>query len=188
MLTVMLLLVAILLTLLALWLFARAITGVVRLTQGAPPFVPLPSVAVSVAVDALDLRDDDTVFDLGCGDGRILKEVLRRAPGSRAVGVEHDIVPWMLARINLRREIAAGRCQLVRGDFYRADVRPATKIFLYLFPKTMDALLPKLRAELQPGVTVVSADFKFTGMEPVEMKVLHDRLRRLGREIRVYRF
>ena len=100
----------------------------------------------------------DVVYDLGCGDGRIVIAASKKY-GARAIGVDLDPARIREARANAK---AAGVDKFVTfkvGDMFETDLRDATVVTLYLLPKLNQRLKPKLFAELKPGARVVSHDW-----------------------------
>lgn len=129
------------------------------------PFVPVPRAVLSDIAAFADVRDSDIVYDLGCGDGRVLLALFKQCPHTRYVGIENAWSAYLLA---LARSLRAkgDRFCIRRADFFKEDLREATIVFVYLYPKVLDALLPKLESELKPGARVISCDFRFQGREP----------------------
>jgi len=123
------------------------------------PFVVSAEPVVEAMLDLAGVRAGDVLYDLGCGDGRIVIAAARR--GARATGIDIDPMPLYFARANARRAGAGveGRVRFVRGDFFQADLKDATVVTLYLSPEVNQRLLPKLLAELAPGSRVVSHKF-----------------------------
>ena len=110
---------------------------------------------------------DDVVYDLGSGDGRIVV-IAAQKYGARAVGIELD--PRLVA---LSRQIAAdsgvaGRTMFVEGDFFTADISPATVVTLYLSASVNLDLEPKLKQELRKGTRIVSHQFPIGRWTPTE--------------------
>ena len=106
------------------------------------------------------VRSGDVVYDLGCGDGRIVIAAARKF-GTRGVGI--DINPKAIAIAN-ENAVAAGVEKLVTfkvGDLFDADIADATVVMLYLFAEMNLRLKPKLFRELESGARVVSHDFDF---------------------------
>ena len=106
------------------------------------------------------VRPGDVVYDLGCGDGRIVIAAARKF-GTRGVGI--DINPGAIAIAN-DNAVAAGVEKLVTfkvGDLFDADITDATVVMLYLFAEMNLRLKPKLFRELADGARVVSHDFDF---------------------------
>jgi ribosomal protein L11 methylase PrmA len=104
------------------------------------------------------VRTGDVVYDLGCGDGRMVIAAAKKF-GTRGVGIDLDPARIKEARANAK---AQGVDQLVTfrvADLFEADLREATVVMLYLLPEVNRRLKPKLFAELRPGARVVSHDF-----------------------------
>jgi len=102
------------------------------------------------------------VFDLGSGDGRLVIDAARRY-GARGVGVEREARLVDMARAAAAEAKVADRVSFRQGDLFDTDLRSATVVTLYLLPRLLELLLPKLRAELAPGTRVVSHDYPFEG-------------------------
>lgn len=121
-------------------------------------FVPTPHEVVDRMLDEAKVRPTDVVYDLGCGDGRMVIAAAKRF-GTRGVGVDLDPARIREARANAK---AAGVDKLVEfrvGDMFQTDIREADVLLLYLLPELNRRLKPKLFAELKPGARVVSHDF-----------------------------
>jgi 16S rRNA G966 N2-methylase RsmD len=123
-----------------------------------PPDVryePTPSEVVQAMLELAALRPDDVVADLGCGDGRLVIEALRRGA---ARGLCVDIDPALIdkARENARAAGVAERIRFVNQDMFTLDYRGTTVVMLFLSPHLNRELRPKLQRELAPGARVVS--------------------------------
>jgi precorrin-6B methylase 2 len=105
-------------------------------------------------LDLAEVGPGDVVYDLGCGDGRILVEAARR--GARAVGVDLDPERVREARANARAAGVEDRVEVREGDLFAAEVRGATVVTLFLWPQVNLKLRPRLLAELAPGSRIVS--------------------------------
>jgi ubiquinone/menaquinone biosynthesis C-methylase UbiE len=121
-------------------------------------YVPTPHQIVERMLDVAGVRTGDVVYDLGCGDGRMVIAAAKKF-ATRGVGVDLDPRRIREARANAK---AAGVEHLVTfevGDMFKTDIREATVVMLYLLPELNRRLKPKLLAELRPGARVVSHDF-----------------------------
>jgi SAM-dependent methyltransferase len=118
------------------------------------PYEPTPPRVVEAMLNLAGVRAGDVVYDLGCGDGRIVVAAARR--GARGVGV--DINPRRIreARANAAAAGVADRVELRVGDLFETDVTPATVVMLFLWPEVNLRLRPRLLAQLRPGARVVS--------------------------------
>ncbi|MBI2315561.1 MAG: class I SAM-dependent methyltransferase [Betaproteobacteria bacterium] len=101
------------------------------------------------------VRRADVVYDLGCGDGRIVIAAARDR-GARGVCVDIDPQRIAEARENARRAGVADRIRFLTQDLFQTDIREATVVMLFLWPKVNLDLRPKLLRELKPGARVVS--------------------------------
>jgi len=130
-------------------------------------YVPTPPNIVEAMLKLAKITKEDVVYDLGCGDGRIVIEAAKRY-GVRAVGIDIDPQRIAEARANAKK---AGVTKLVEfrlGDLFEADLRPATVVTLYLLPSLNVKLAPKLRSELRKGARIVSHDFEMGDWKPDE--------------------
>lgn len=116
---------------------------------------PSPHDVVREMLKIADVRSTDVVYDLGCGDGRLIIEAAKQA-GARGVGIDLD--PQRVKESN-ENAASAGVAELVRfsnENLFSADVREATVVMLFLFPDVNLRLRPKLIRELKPCTRVVS--------------------------------
>ncbi len=154
-------------------LFVQALLGAAVLTaQSAKParapdvpYVPTTEKAVQEMLKLADVKKSDVVYDLGCGDGRI---VIAAAKTYGAHGVGIDINP---ERIKEARENAkkAGVEHLVRfqeADLFEAEFRPATVVTLFLLSSVNLKLRPRLMEQLKPGTRLVSNTFDMGDWKP----------------------
>ncbi len=136
------------------------------------PYVPTPPEVVTRMLEMAEVSEDDLVYDLGSGDGRIVIAAAEQF-GARGVGIEIDPERIEEARQNARDAGVADRVEFRQQDLFEADIRPATVVTLYLLPSVNRKLRPKLFEELAPGTPVVSHDFDMNDWEPeqtVELK------------------
>jgi SAM-dependent methyltransferase len=137
-----------------------------------PPFVGTPPRVVEQMLSMARLGPEDTLLDLGSGDGRIVIEGAKRF-GARGLGVEMDAGLVALSRAAALREGVAGRARFERGDALATDLAPATVLTLYLSPEFNERLLPRILSSMRPGSRVVSHDFALGNWAP-------DRVERLS--------
>jgi SAM-dependent methyltransferase len=127
------------------------------------PYVPTPVNVVKKMLNLADVGPDDVVYDLGCGDGRILFTAVEEFDVKKAVG--YDLNPSMCGsvQLNIDEKGLGGRIEVVNGNFFLADLTPASVVTLYLTTSGNSKLRPKLVEELGPGARVVSHDFPIHG-------------------------
>jgi len=127
-------------------------------------YIPTPDAVVDRMLELARVSREDVVYDLGCGDGRIVIAAARRY-GARAVGFDIDPARVAEARRNVT---SAGVEQLVhieQRDVFELDLTPASVVTLYLLPELNVRLLPQLE-RLRPGSRIVSHDFDIAGVVP----------------------
>src|SRR5579864_2499277 len=137
------------------------------------PYVPTTEEAVKAMLKLADVKKTDIVYDLGCGDGRI---VIAAAKEYQALGVGIDINP---ERIQEAEENAkkAGVEKLVRfeeNDLFDADIHEATVVTLFLLNSVNLKLRPKLLKDLKPGTRIVSNTFDMGDWKPDKEFTLGD--------------
>jgi SAM-dependent methyltransferase len=128
-------------------------------------FVPTDVAMVRAMLRVAQVGKQDLVYDLGCGDGRIVITAVKRY-GARGVCV--DIDPARIAESKRNADTAgvAGRIRFHEGDLFEMDLRDATVVTLYLLPALNVRLRPKLFRELRPGSRVVSNSFDMGDWKP----------------------
>jgi SAM-dependent methyltransferase len=123
-----------------------------------PPDVryePTPMEVVGTMLDLTAIRSTDVVADLGCGDGRLVIEALRRG-AARAVCVDIDPDLIVKARENARSAGVAERITFFNQDMFGVELHGVSVVTLFLSPGLNRELRPKLMRELAPGARVVS--------------------------------
>ena len=122
------------------------------------PYVPTPIAVVDAMLDLAKVTKSDTVYDLGCGDGRIVVRAATRF-GCRGVGVDLNPERVREARQNAARAVVTELTRFEVGDVFDFDFSPASVVTMYLLPSVNLKLRPRLQKELKPGTRVVSHDF-----------------------------
>ena len=121
-------------------------------------FVPTWEPVVYQMLELAGVTQDDVVYDLGSGDGRIVILAAQKY-GARGVGIELDPKLVEISRQVAREAQVADRVEFIRGDLFAADISKATVVTLFLSPSVNNELEPKLRRELRPGTRIVSHQF-----------------------------
>jgi ubiquinone/menaquinone biosynthesis C-methylase UbiE len=127
-------------------------------------FVATPYDVVSRMLQLASLKKDDVVYDLGCGDGRVVIAAVKI--GARGIGIDIDPQRITEARENARQAGVTGRVTFRNEDLFLSDFRDATVVMLYLWPEVNLKLRPKLLAELKPGTRVVSHSHSMGDWKP----------------------
>ncbi len=128
------------------------------------PFVPTPMEVVERMLELAEITKDDVLYDLGCGDGRIVVEAAKKY---RARGVGIDLDPQRIAesKARARQEGVTELVKFLQQDVMKADFSSATVVTLYLLPESNEVLRPLLEKQLKPGVRVVSHNYEIPGWE-----------------------
>ena len=127
-------------------------------------YEPTPMGVVEIMLDMAQVRKDDVVYDLGCGDGRIVVAAGQR--GASGIGIEIDprLVEW--ANANVLAERVGDRVGIRNQDLFLTDLSPASVIALYILPEMNSRLRPKMWRELKLGARVVANGFEVPGWVP----------------------
>ena len=137
--------------------------------HGIPPSPSRPR-WIRRALRMVNVREGETVYDLGAGDGRVLL-IAAREFGAQAVGFEieplHCAVAWLKALFGG----VISRVSIHRKDLYKMDLSKADVVFMHLNPVFVENLRPLLASQLRAGARVVSLDFPLEGWEPTDMDI-----------------
>lgn len=106
-----------------------------------------------------NVNEDDVVYDLGSGDGTLLITAAKEF-GAKAVGVEIDPFREWISRLAILINGLNSKVKIVRKNFFEADIRGASVLFMYLIPKTLARLKPKILKEIKPGTRIVTFVYK----------------------------
>lgn len=129
------------------------------------PYVQTESYIVQEMLSLLDLQGSDVLYDLGCGDGRIVIEAVKKK-GVRGVGVDIDPRRIAESRANANAARVDHRTLFLQQDIFTSDFRDATALTLFLLPELNLRLRPKLFRDLKPGTRIVSHNFNMGDWEP----------------------
>lgn len=124
-----------------------------------PPYVPTPENIVQRMLEIAKVGPGDIVYDLGCGDGRILIQAVNNFGAKCAVGYEIKDERFELASRKVAEAGLSERITIRKENFFNAEIGNATVITLYLTQATNDALKTKLSKETRSGTRIVSHYF-----------------------------
>jgi len=129
------------------------------------PFAPTPEETVTRALRLAGLREGELLYDLGCGDGRVLIKAVKEF-GAIALGfeVQRKLVEEAKARIRVAG--VKKWVKVYKKDFFEEDLSAADMVYVYLYPPMMGALAEKLRKELKRGSRVVSYRYPIQNWVP----------------------
>jgi len=134
------------------------------------PYVPTPQEVVDKMLDLARVGKKDTLFDLGCGDGRIVVTAAKER-GARGTGIDIDPTRIAEAKENAKKAGVSDRAQFRVGDLFKTDFSTATVVTLYLLPTINAKLRPQLWKQLKVGTRVVSHAFDMGSEWPAEKTV-----------------
>lgn len=131
-------------------------------------FVPTPQAAVERMIELAEIKPGELVYDLGCGDGRIVVTAAQRH-GVRSIGVDIDPQRVKESLENVRKAGVEALVTIKHGDIFDLDLSDADVVFLYLQPRLNERLMPQL-AKMKPGSRIVSFEFDMGNAKPVLME------------------
>jgi SAM-dependent methyltransferase len=138
------------------------------------PYVPTPTSVVDAMLEMAEVRKTDTVYDLGCGDGRIVISAAKKY-GAKGFGVDIDPERIRESEENARAAGVADRVDFAVKNLYDIDLAQVDVVTLYLLPSVNMKLRPKLFKELRPGARVVSHAFDMGDWKPDAHRVVDGR-------------
>ena len=138
------------------------------------PYVPTDDAVVPAILRLARVTANDVVYDLGCGDGRILIAAAKHF-GARGVGIDIDPLRIQECHENARRARVGDRVRFLQTSLFDVDLSPASVVTLYLLPSLNIRLRPKLLSELRPRARVISNHFDMADWRPDEVLHAHHR-------------
>ena len=116
----------------------------------AAPWLPTRKGDVARMMDLAQIKPGERVYDLGCGDGRLVFSAAKA--GAEAIGVEIFILPYFYAWV---KSLFIKNAKILYGDLFNYDLSGADVIFVFLMDKSYKRLIAKLEKELKPGARIV---------------------------------
>lgn len=129
-----------------------------KLTRPDIGYLPTLPELVEAMLNLAEVTSEDIVYDLGCGDGRVVISAAHKY-GARGVGIDIDSDRIREAEENAQQAGVCDRVQFRQQNLFDCDFRQATVVFLYLLPHLNLKLKPELLRQLKPGTRIVSHDF-----------------------------
>jgi hypothetical protein len=130
-------------------------------------YVPTPQKVVDKMLEMAEIKQGDVVYDLGCGDGRIVVTAAKKY-GVKAVGFDINPERVQESLANVKANKVEHLVTIKQADIFTLDLREATVVTLYLLPGLNVKLMPQLE-KLKPGSRIVSHDFDMRGAKPVQV-------------------
>lgn len=122
-------------------------------------YIPTPLKLVDILLDFAEVKKEDILYDLGCGDGRVLIRAAQRF-GTRGVGIECDRNRISEANLKAKKTGIESLVEFRNEDLFNCNFQAATVVFLYLLPHLNLRLRPQLWQQLKPGTRILSRDFE----------------------------
>ncbi len=153
--------------------------------RGNAPYVTSSKKFIRKIIDSVDFKEGALVYELGCGDARFLRELVKKH-NVQAIGYEYFLVPYLIARFF--NFFSRNKVKIYFKDISKVDLSEADYIYCYLMVKQMDVLEKKLQQELKPGALVISNTFVFKTWQPEKVIVLDENKNyKLSNKIYLYR-
>jgi tRNA A58 N-methylase Trm61 len=130
------------------------------LSNSLAPFVPSHPDVVKRMLEMANVGSSDTVYDIGCGDGRILIAAVKDFGAKKAVGYEMREDLYKQALQEVKKQGLEDRISIINSDVFNGQISEATVVTLYLTTSGNDKLRHKLAAETTKGTRIISHDFK----------------------------
>ena len=148
--------------------------------QSLAPYVSSPQEVVDKMLEAAGIKPGETVYDLGCGDGRIVVTAVRKF-NAKAVGIELEPGLARSANEMIHKLGIQKQASIVRANLLDVDISPADIVTLYLLTTSNSKLRPKLEKSLKPGARVVSHDYAVRGWTPTKVDEVksHNRVHKI---------
>jgi tRNA G37 N-methylase Trm5 len=135
-------------------------------------YVPTPQPIVEKMLELAGVHEGDVVYDLGCGDGRIVVTAAKKY-GVKAVGIDIDPTRVKEARENVERGDVEKLVTIKEEDIFQTNISDASVVTLYLLPELNVRLMPALK-KLKPGTRIVSHQFSMKGAKPKQTLEIRD--------------
>jgi SAM-dependent methyltransferase len=159
--------------------------GQSRYSNKLAPFVASPQRVVERMLEMAAVKSNETVYDLGCGDGRVLFTAVEKFR-AKAVGVEIDPKLVTATRETAEKMQLGNRLKVVQGNLLEADLTDADVVTLYLLTESNQMLRPRLEKMLHAGARVVSYDYAVPGWKAKWVERVEDNASRSGHDHVIY--
>lgn len=114
------------------------------------------------------ITSSDTVYELGSGDGEFILTAADEFGAKKAVGIEIDPLRHWISKLRVMFHRDFNTITFIKQNFFDVDISSATVVFVYLVPRALARLLPKLKKELKPGTRIVSLRYEINGLKPIK--------------------
>jgi SAM-dependent methyltransferase len=167
-------------------LFSAVAVSSAQQQESLAPFVPTPQFVVDKMLETAGVTAKDVVYDIGCGDGRIVITAAAKY-GARGVGVDFDPERIRESKENAKKANVENLVQFLQQDAMTVDYSSATVVTMYLLTQSNLKLRPILTKELKPGARIVSHAFSMGDWNPEKMIEIKDDVNGYARTIYLWR-
>ncbi|KKQ79036.1 MAG: hypothetical protein UT02_C0049G0006 [Parcubacteria group bacterium GW2011_GWC2_38_7] len=137
----------------------------------AAPWVPTNKKDVARFLDLAEIKAGDKVYDLGCGDGRLLFPAAEK--GAQVAGYEIFLLPYLIAKWKQYFFTQKKQTKIVYKDFWHVNLADADIVYFFLMPKVYNKLKTKFEKELKPGTKIISYVWPIEGWTPLRVSESH---------------
>ncbi len=152
-------------------IFIILLTAIYASLQAAP-WLPMRQQDVKRCVDLADIHPGQKVYDLGCGDGRIICAAAQA--GANATGLEISLFPYWLAKIRSAC-LKDKKCRILFKNFWHADLSDADVVYVFLMPRIYQKLKSKFEKELKKGAKVITYIWPIPGWQPIKIDTINNK-------------
>src|SRR3989344_4840690 len=132
----------------------------------AAPWLPTFGRDLKLAVELAGIQAGETVYDLGCGDGRFLFSAAKQTHAGQLIGFEISLLPFFIAWTRKLFSPNSARVKIKFKNFYKADFTKVDVVYCFLMPRVMPKLERIIAPQMKPGARLVSYSFKLSGKAP----------------------
>ncbi len=137
------------------------------------PWLPTRKGDVGRALKLAGVNSGQKLYDLGCGDGRLIFAAARE--GATAVGFEISVLPYLLAKVRILSAGVSGNCSVAYKSFWNVSMADADVVYVFLTPNINPRMKEKLEKELRKGAKVISYAFPIEGWQPLKVDKFKNR-------------
>lgn len=156
--TLLIILAALVVLFFVLWSFITLIVTRV-------PWAPTPKKTIDLILEEADIKPGQIVYDLGCGDGRVLLRAEKL--GAKTTGFELSL--WLYLKAKFKIWLSGSKTKIIRKNFLNQNLSEADIIFCFLVSKVMPKVKVKLQKDLKPDTKVISYAFTFPDWQPYKI-------------------
>ncbi|HAU66140.1 MAG: Methyltransferase type 12 [Candidatus Uhrbacteria bacterium GW2011_GWF2_39_13] len=140
-------------------------------SKGAP-WVPTWKRDLKRLVDLLDLKPGENAVELGCGNARVCRALIKAQPQAQVTGVELSFLQYGIGW--LQNKLSGNPVKMIFQNVFKHDLSGYDAVYVFLMPDTYEKLHPKFEKELKPGSRVVSYVWPIPGWEPTKVNELKE--------------